>query len=153
MIDRHFTVSVFIVCKDKVLLHLHKKAKKILPLGGHIELNELPEEACIRESKEEAGLKINLYNPIDIALKKSCDLSGEKLLINPMHTIFGDVNTNHSHIDFVYYATTNSFKTCPEIEESKILKWYNKEELNNSTNIQANILTMANEALELLGEK
>ncbi len=26
--DRHFTVSVFIVCKDKVLLHLHKKAKK-----------------------------------------------------------------------------------------------------------------------------
>lgn len=153
MIDKHFTVSVFIVCKDKVLLHLHKKAKKILPLGGHIELNELPEEACIRESKEEAGLKINLYNPLDIALKNSCDLSGEKLLINPMHTIFGEVNPNHYHIDFVYYATTNSFETCPENGESKILKWYSKEELNKSTNIQANILTMANEALELLGEK
>ncbi|ELC8442607.1 NUDIX domain-containing protein [Clostridium perfringens] len=151
--DKHFTVSVFIVCKDKVLLHLHKKAKKILPLGGHIELNELPEEACIRESKEEAGLKINLYNPLDIALKNSCDLSGEKLLINPMHTIFGEVNPNHYHIDFVYYATTNSFETCPENGESKILKWYSKEELNKSTNIQANILTMANEALELLGEK
>lgn len=151
--DRHFTVSVFIVCNDKVLLHLHKKAKKILPLGGHIELNELPEEACIREVKEEAGLKINLYNPVDISLKKSCDLSGEKLLINPMHTIFGDVSPNHSHIDFVYYATTNSFETYPENGESKILKWYSKDELNKSTNIQANILTMANEALELLGKK
>ena len=151
--DRHFTVSVFIVCNDKVLLHLHKKAKKILPLGGHIELNELPEEACIREVKEEAGLKINLYNPVDIALKKSCDLSGEKLLINPMHTIFGDVSPNHSHIDCVYYATTNSFETYPENGESKILKWYSKDELNKSTNIQANILTMANEALELLGKK
>ncbi|HHD2752831.1 TPA: NUDIX hydrolase [Clostridium perfringens] len=151
--DRHFTVSVFIVCNDKVLLHLHKKAKKILPLGGHIELNELPEEACIREVKEEACLKINLYNPVDIALKKSCDLSGEKLLINPMHTIFGDVSPNHSHIDFVYYATTNSFETYPENGESKILKWYSKDELNKSTNIQANILTMANEALELLGKK
>lgn len=41
--DRHFTVSVFIINKDKVLFHLHKKAKKMLPLGGHIEVNELPE--------------------------------------------------------------------------------------------------------------
>ncbi|MCB2339122.1 NUDIX hydrolase [Clostridium estertheticum] len=32
--DRPFTISVFIVYKDKVLLHLHKKAKKILLLGG-----------------------------------------------------------------------------------------------------------------------
>lgn len=36
--DRHFTVSIYIVYKDKVLLHLHKKAKKMLPIGGHIEL-------------------------------------------------------------------------------------------------------------------
>lgn len=83
--DRHFTVSIFIVCKDRVLLHLHKKSKKILPLGGHIEINELPEEACIRESKA--------------------------------------------------------------------LKWYSKDDLNSSINIQPNILTMANEALMLLGEK
>ncbi|WP_332830126.1 NUDIX hydrolase [Clostridium perfringens] len=150
--DRHFTVSVFIVCKDKVLLHLHKKAKKMLPLGVHIEVNELPEEACIREVKEEAGLNINLYNLIDITLKKSCDLSGEKLLINPIHTILGDVSPNHSHIDFVYYATTSSFETSPEIGESKTLKWYNKEDLKNAHNIQENILTMATEALELLGE-
>ncbi|WP_338852555.1 NUDIX hydrolase [Clostridium perfringens] len=150
--DRHFTVSVFIVCKDKVLLNLHKKAKKMLPLGGHIEVNELPEEACIREVKEEAGLNINLYNPIDITLKKSCDLSGEKLLINPIHTILGDVSPNHSHIDFVYYATTSSFETSPEIGESKTLKWYKKEDLKNAHNIQENILTMATEALELLGE-
>ncbi|MDK0576839.1 hypothetical protein P5F02_07355 [Clostridium perfringens] len=38
--DRNFTVSVFIVFKDKVLLYLHKKAKKMLPLGGHIEVSE-----------------------------------------------------------------------------------------------------------------
>ena len=148
--NRHFTVSVFIVCKDKVLLHLHKKAKKMLPLGEHIEVNELPKEAYIREAKEEAGLNVTLYNPIDINLKKSCDLSGEKLLINPIHTILGDVSPNHSHIDFVYYATTTSFETSPEIGESKILKWYSKEDLKNAHNIQENILVMATEALDLL---
>ncbi len=55
--DKHFTVSIFIVHKDKVLLHVHKRAKKILPLGGHIEPNELPEDACKREVQEESGLK------------------------------------------------------------------------------------------------
>lgn len=151
--DRHFTVSIFIVYKDKVLLHLHKRAKKILPLGGHIELNELPEEACIREAREESGLKINLYNPVKKQLKSSCELVGEKLLINPMYTIFGEINPEHYHIDFVYYATANSSETLPGDGESNLLKWYSKEELKNACDIQHNILVMANEALELLSKR
>jgi len=152
--DRHFTVSVFIVYKDKVLLHSHKKAKKILPLGGHIEVNELPEEACIREAREESGLEISLYNPENKELKKSFKLVGEKLLINPMYTIFAEIITpEHCHIDFVYYATAKSYETRPADGESNLLKWYTKEALKNADNIQENIITMANEALELLGEK
>ncbi|GLC31734.1 hypothetical protein [Clostridium omnivorum] len=88
--DRHFTVSVYIVHEDKVLLHLHNRAKKILPIGGHI--------------------------------------------------------------DFVYYTTAKSFDTKPEAGESSLLKWYNKEDLKNAYDIQQNVLTMANEVLELLGE-
>lgn len=150
--DRHFTVSVFIVHKDKVLLHLHKKAKKILPLGGHVETNELPEEACLREAFEESGLEINLYDPSNKELMKSCELVGEKLLINPIYTIFGEIAPDHCHIDFVYYATANSYETSPADGESNLLNWYTKEDLKNADNIQANILTMSNEALELLGE-
>lgn len=151
--DRHFTVSIYIVHKNKVLLHLHKKAKKILPLGGHIELNELPEEACTREAQEESGLEINLYNPLNKQLKYSCELVGEKLLTNPMYTIFGEINPEHFHIDFVYYATANSFETIPGEGESNLLKWYSKEDLKNTYDIQDNVLAMANEALKLLGEK
>ncbi|WP_124065809.1 NUDIX domain-containing protein [Clostridium sp. E02] len=151
--DRHFTVSIYIVHKNKALLHLHKKAKKILPFGGHIELNELPEEACIREEQEESGLKINLYNPFNQQLKNSCELAGEKLLINPMYTIWGEINPEHYHIDFVYYATANSFDTLPGNGESNLLKWYSNEDLKNAYDIPHNILTMAYEALELLGER
>jgi ADP-ribose pyrophosphatase YjhB (NUDIX family) len=150
--DRHFTVSVFIVHKDKVLLHSHKRANKILPLGGHIEVNELPQEACIREALEESGLEINLYNPINKQLKESCELVGEKLLINPMYTLFAEIAPQHCHIDFVYYATAQSYKTNPAGGESNLLKWYTKEDLKNADTIQQNILTLANEALELLGE-
>lgn len=151
--DKHFTVSIYIVHKNKALLHLHKKAKKLLPLGGHIELNELPEEACIREVQEESGLNINLYNPLNPQLKNSCELAAEKLLINPMYTILNEINPEHYHIDFVYYATANSFDLLPGDGESNLLKWYGKEDLKNAHNIPHNILTMAYEALEVLGEK
>ena len=31
-----------------------------LPLGGHIELHEDPEQAALREAKEESGLEVEL---------------------------------------------------------------------------------------------
>ena len=40
------TVGAFIIClgnnSPKILLHMHKKLNKLLPIGGHIELNEAP---------------------------------------------------------------------------------------------------------------
>jgi len=41
-------VSVFIVHRDKVLLIYHKYYNEWLPIGGHIELDEDPEEALYR---------------------------------------------------------------------------------------------------------
>lgn len=116
-------------------------------------MNELPEEACIRESQEESGLKISLYNLLNNQLKDACELAEEKLLINPMYTILGEISPGHYHIDFVFYATAQPFETVPEYGESNLLKWYNKEDLKSAYNVQHNILSMANEALELLGEK
>ena len=55
-----FTVEVFIVHKDRVLLRMHDKFKKWMSVGGHIELDEDPEEAARREVKEEVGLEIEL---------------------------------------------------------------------------------------------
>lgn len=63
------------------------------------------------------------------------------------------IDESKYHIDFVYYATTKSYKTSPADGESNLLNWFTKEELKSTNNIQENILTMANEALELLGER
>ncbi|NBT91055.1 MAG: NUDIX domain-containing protein [Verrucomicrobia bacterium] len=55
-----FTVSLFIVQDGKVLLIHHKKLDAWLPIGGHIELDEDPEQAAYREAREECGLEIEL---------------------------------------------------------------------------------------------
>ena len=54
-ITRDFTATTFVVSLNKTLLLWHQIAS-MLPPGGHIEPNELPEEAAIREVKEEPGL-------------------------------------------------------------------------------------------------
>ncbi|MBI1840272.1 MAG: NUDIX domain-containing protein, partial [Verrucomicrobia bacterium] len=55
-----FTVAIFLIDQGRVLLVLHKRLKKWLPLGGHIELDEDPETAALREAKEESGYDIEL---------------------------------------------------------------------------------------------
>lgn len=151
--QKHFTVSIFIVCKGKILLHLHKKYGILLPIGGHIEANELPEEACIREAREEAGLEINLYNAdIGSPFINDFDESNVKFIIKPMHMIYGQADSEHYHIDFNYYATTNSYQLSPLEGESNLIYWYTKDELNQIGNIPRNVMAMANEALDLLSK-
>ena len=50
--DLDFTVAVFVVRDGRVLLVRHRKLEKWLPIGGHIEIGENPEEAALRETLE-----------------------------------------------------------------------------------------------------
>ena len=62
-VTRDFTVATFVVHEGKVLLLWHRKLGMWLPPGGHIEPNELPDEAAVREVREEAGLEVRLISP------------------------------------------------------------------------------------------
>ena len=55
-----FTVAIFVVQQAQVLLVHHRALDKWLPLGGHIELDEDPEQAALREVREESGLDVEL---------------------------------------------------------------------------------------------
>jgi 8-oxo-dGTP pyrophosphatase MutT (NUDIX family) len=57
---RHFTVAVFVVWEGIVLLHLHRKLAMWLPPGGHVERDEIPDDAAVREVFEETGLNVEL---------------------------------------------------------------------------------------------
>jgi len=52
---RHFTATGFVVHDGCVLLHWHPKVKAWLPPGGHIDENEDPVQAVLREVWEESG--------------------------------------------------------------------------------------------------
>lgn len=143
-ITRHFTATTVIVSQGKALLHLHKKLNLWLPVGGHIDRDELPEDAAVREVKEETGLEVKLYNS-----DKSLGMSDAKQLIRPAHLILENINQFHQHIDFIYYATSESMELKPLDGETKNLKWLSADEIE-SLNMPGNVKVLSLEALELL---
>jgi 8-oxo-dGTP pyrophosphatase MutT (NUDIX family) len=54
----HFTASCYIIDDaGRLLLHHHRRLDRWLQLGGHVEVDELPELAALREGREESGLR------------------------------------------------------------------------------------------------
>jgi 8-oxo-dGTP pyrophosphatase MutT (NUDIX family) len=139
---RHFTTEVFIVHKNKVLLHKHKKLGHWFPPGGHIDRDELPTDSALREVNEETGLDIELYNP-DKLVNDPPQAIG---LIRPAHIMLEQINEFHQHIDFVYYGKSASDKISPGKGESKTWKWFSIKELQ-SEEILENVRQLGIEAI------
>lgn len=142
---RHFTATTIIIHKQKALLHLHKSLGKWFPVGGHINRGELPQDAALREIKEEAGLEVKLYNP-----DKPLRARDAKQLIRPMHMLLENINDSYQHIDFIYYATSDSEKLAPQDGETANLKWFAAEEIATLKGAPENVKEHSLEAIKLL---
>ena len=147
-----FTAEAFIVHKNKVLLRKHDKYKIWLSVGGHIELDENPNEAVIREVKEEVGLDVELF------CKNSNHLIERdkyKSLIPPEFLNIHKINDTHQHIAMVYFAKSNTEELIlSEDEKSEGCKWFTKEELEDPQyQISEQIKTYATVALEKLSDQ
>ncbi len=139
-----FVVEVFIVHQDKVLLINHKKLNKWLPIGGHIELDEDPEEAVYREVKEESGLDIEI-----IGEKVPIEQEGIKFLYNSAFLDIHRINKEHRHIGMIYFARAKSAEIKLADEEHYEIKWFTEEELSDSKyNLQTDVQFYAKEALK-----
>jgi ADP-ribose pyrophosphatase YjhB (NUDIX family) len=56
-VRRHFTCTGFVVEGDKTLLLWHRRLQMWVPPGGHLEADEDPVSAVLREIREETGLE------------------------------------------------------------------------------------------------
>lgn len=120
-----FTVSVFVVRANNVLLVHHRKLKKWLPIGGHIELDEDPEIAAIRETEEESGLKVTLLGE-----RPPTSGDGTRALIAPRFLDIHRISETHEHIGMIYWATSDTDKIRLAEDEHFAIQWCTKEALD-----------------------
>lgn len=144
-LNKTMTATVYIVNKDKVLLHRHKKYNSLFPVGGHIEEGELPEQAAIREAYEETGIRIELWSE-----EKQLGLDRVKQLNNAQYTLLENIGQEVENIDFIFFARTTQNECKPSVGESKEFYWLTEEEIRNDASIKEHIKVMSLEALNKL---
>ena len=106
--SKSITATVYIVYKNSILLHMHKKDKTWFPLGGYAEANEFPYQAAIREAKEESGLDIKLLSSENAG---EFDLGLVERIPLPFLTCrCGD---EEEFYDFIYIALVDNMNTIP----------------------------------------
>jgi len=121
-----FTVEAFVVHERRVLLIYHTQLKKWLPLGGHIELDEDPEQALFREIKEESGLDVDI-----LSQKPAQYFEGKKFLYPPVYLDVHPITPTHPHIGLVYFATATSDQVTLAAREHDAIRWFSEAELHD----------------------
>lgn len=120
-----FTVAIFVVRDRKILLILHRKLNKWLPLGGHIELDEDPEIAALREAREESGFEVEL-----IGDRPPTTDPGTRALIAPRFLDIHKITDTHQHIGMIYWARPKSGAMTLAAEEHHNIGWFTSDELD-----------------------
>ena len=134
--------------KNKVLLRLHEKYKIWLSVGGHIELDEEPNQAALREVKEEVGLDIKL---LDDLRPFESETKEYKELIPPKFLNMNRISSTHQHVTLTYFARTNNDEIKPESPNDK-WKWVTDKELD-TMDLRSSIKFYAKKALKELGSE
>lgn len=121
-----FVVSIFIVYHEQVLMVHHPRYNKWLPIGGHIELNEDPEQALYREIEEECGLKVEV-----LGCKPKFEPNDARSILPAQYIEVHEANLPHEHIALIYFARAKSDKFILSNEHTD-MKWLRDLDLDKA---------------------
>jgi 8-oxo-dGTP pyrophosphatase MutT (NUDIX family) len=110
-ITKDFTVAVFVVRGPRTLLLYHRQHEMWLPPGGHIEPGETPDEAALREVREEAGLEVVLVSERGLSVDRPVQLATPEGI--QLETI-GRPEDRHEHIDLIYFSVPRETPEDPQ---------------------------------------
>jgi 8-oxo-dGTP pyrophosphatase MutT (NUDIX family) len=120
--DKCWVTTIYLVRSDnKVLLTWNKNLNTWIPVGGHIDEGETPEEAVEREVQEETGFKFEFYpNPEYVDKVK---------IIKPFRVQIEDVPHHNKHINIIFFGRCTQWTDKGETDEDEKLRWFSSEEL------------------------
>ncbi|MTC60447.1 NUDIX domain-containing protein [Providencia rustigianii] len=140
---KHFTATAMIRNENgEFLLHKHSKLGFWLPPGGHVELNEEPQDAVIREVLEETGLKcyvVNCAYPLNACINNTGHTQALPMPLAILKELIEDkVKGNHWHIDMIYLCEL----IAPNEKPHEEFHWIPFEQLTN-LNIPQDVIELA----------
>ena len=152
---RHFVATIYAVHDGAVALHEHDKLEMWLPAGGHLDRDELPHEAALRETEEELGFAVDLVAPQEAITSETV-----RSIPQPQHFLVEDINVHangevgHQHVDFIFYgaAPSRDIQPDPGEQPAEDWTWFTAEELRaRDDEIPADVVEIGRRAIEAVG--
>jgi 8-oxo-dGTP diphosphatase len=126
-VKRHFTATGFVVDGSRTLLHWHKRLQQWMPPGGHIEPDEDPVQAVLREIEEETGLVAEV-----ISTRETQPFEYPVQVAPPYTILVEDIpgpDEPHKHIDMIYFCRV--VEGTRRLAADPTLRWVDIEELRS----------------------
>ena len=154
---RHFVATVYVVHDGATALHPHDRLGLWLPPGGHLDRDELPHEAAVREAAEETGLEVEL-------LLAPGDVTSETVrsLPEPAHLLLEDIDVHpdgrvsHQHVDFVFFGRADSRAIDPDGDDEAHpddWTWFTPGDLEaRADELPADVVELGTAAIEAVTE-
>lgn len=130
-----FTASAFIVRLDmdepRLMVHMHKRVKKLMQPGGHVELSENIWQSICHEIEEETGYELDqleiLQPEYRIVTLSNGIVHPQPVIVNT-HATGGDLE--HYHVDSSYAFTAYGEPVNkPGEGESTDIRWFSEKDL------------------------
>ncbi|HOZ36979.1 MAG TPA: NUDIX domain-containing protein [bacterium] len=136
-------IAGYIIHQNKVLLIHHRKLNLWLPVGGHIDENETPDQALLREIKEEISIDVEILNQSDMPIDGNIKSNLATPFCVNVHSV-GD----HDHCCFFYVCKAINPEQLQINKELKNFKWFTKDDLNKK-HVPVDVKNQALKAFEL----
>jgi 8-oxo-dGTP pyrophosphatase MutT (NUDIX family) len=122
---RHFCASAYVydVVANKFLFVRHRRLRLWIPPGGHIEKNERPDVAALREVAEETGIDARLVGA------PSPVFDGEVAMVQPFALRVYGVEPGHEHMNFIYGAVPIGGELLASERDAEDVGWFSVEDV------------------------
>ncbi|MEK6842189.1 MAG: NUDIX domain-containing protein [Nanoarchaeota archaeon] len=122
--DKCWVTVIYLIRKDgRVLLHWNKNMDTWIPIGGHIDFGETPEEAIKREVAEETGIDFDFFPETEIL--------GNSRIVKPFKIQMDAVPHHNLHMTFVFVGKCKPHDNRETTDENEKLKWFSEKEIRD----------------------
>ncbi len=137
---RHFTATGYVVnaTRTRMLLVRHRKLGLWLPPGGHLEANEVPHEAAVREVLEETGVHAR---PVPLNPVLSSTGPGVSELPRPwvmleQHIPATAREPEHTHLDLCYLLEADDpVASLAQDAEVSAAQWWDRTAIDREADV------------------